>query len=736
MFRELISMLAAFALALFTLSPPLEAQYNGPADPQAQGSQYPSVTQDPSQYPQNPAVDPNANPDQVQTNPEQDAAADRSHGVARLSIAQGDVNIKRAGGELTGAALNAPLVAQDHLQTSDGSRAEVELDAANLIRLAPNTDIGFADLEYHRYQLQLGAGTIIYRVLRPSDAQVEVDTPSVGFRPLGVGEFRLSVLDDGTTQITARSGQGEIFGPRGSQSLPTGETVLARGDSSNPEFRNAPEIARDQFDDWSAHRDSDLLRSQSYQYVSPDVAGVSDLDNYGRWVTSQYGQVWTPQSEPAGWSPYSTGEWSWDDYYGWNWVDSAPWGWAPYHYGRWFWNGGYGWSWWPGGIGASFWSPALVGFFGWGGFGIGLALGGLGWCALAPFESFHRWWGPGWYGRGWGGRGFRPYNNFGRYGDIARMYRNAAYRGGAMTAAYNSFGGPHQRFAPATRAQLTNASSFRGGRLPVAPSRASYQFSSRSATANPRLASASNRHFFQSSQFGRQQSFRSGQNGANGLSSVRPGTTGFRASGAVPNQTLNAPRSSHGVPPNMQNSFAGRGSYSGAARPSSGWQRFGDPGNGGALRQNFSGGSEPGGWHRFGQPQAGSGSSQWTGGRMNAAPAPNRNSRPSASPRSYTPSFAAPRSTPSYAAPSYNRPSYSAPTYNAPRYSSPGYSTPRYSAPSTPRFSAPSSGSFGGGNRGGSFGGGRSSGSGGGHSAGGGGGHSGGGSHGGGGHHR
>ncbi len=709
MFRDSISMLLAFAVALFTLNPALEAQYSGPAAPQTQAGQYPPVSQYPGQSLQEPAgADPNAYPDQQQPNPQQDAAADQAHGVARLSIAQGDVNIKRANGELTGAALNAPLVAQDHLQTSEGSRAEVELDAANLVRVAPNTDLGFADLQYHRYQLQLGAGTILYRVLRQSDAQVEVDTPSVGFRPASVGEFRLSVLDDGTTQITARSGQGQIFGPRGSQPLPAGQTVLVRGDSGDPEFRNISEIARDQFDDWSAHRDSDLMGSQSYRYVSQDVAGAADLDTYGKWVPSQYGQVWAPQ-EPAGWSPYSTGEWSWDDYYGWNWVDSAPWGWAPYHYGRWFWNGGYGWSWWPGGIGASFWSPALVGFFGWGGFGLGLALGGLGWCALAPFELFHRWWGPGWYGRGWGaggwgGRGFRPYNNFARNADIARVYRNAAYRGGAMTASYNGFGGPHQRFAPATRAQLMNASSFRGGQLPVTPTRASYQFSNRAAAANPRLASASSRQFFQSSQFrssqfSGQQQFRSGQTGA----------SSFRTGGSAVTPNVNSSRSAHGIAPNMQNSYASRGGYSGPARSSSGWQRFGDPGNGGALRQGFTGGSEQSGWHRFGQPQ-------------------QQGARSFSTSRSSTPSFSAPRSTPNY-----NRPSYSAPNYSTPRYNAPSYNAPRYSAPSTSHFSAPASrGSSGGGNRGSSSGSGHSASSGGGH-GGGGGGHGGGG---GGGHHR
>ncbi len=302
-----------------------------------------------------------------QTPDEQDPAADRQHGVARLSIVQGDVNVKRGdSGELVAAAMNAPLVAQDHLQTAPGSRAEVELDSANLVRLAPDTDLGFADLQYHRYQLQLGMGTVVYRVLRDSDAQAEIDTPSIAVRPLGQDEIRISVLDDGTTQITLRYGTAEIYGPRGSQRLQPGQSILVRGNPADPEFQIVATIGRDQFDDWSATRDRELLASQSYNYVSRDIYGADDLDRYGNWVPSQYGQVWEPQQPVADWSPYSYGQWSYEPYYGWTWVDSAPWGWAPYHYGRWFFNAGYGWCWWPGAeevfmSGVPRWSVSLVG---------------------------------------------------------------------------------------------------------------------------------------------------------------------------------------------------------------------------------------------------------------------------------------------------------------------------------------------------------------------------------------
>lgn len=670
MWRTPLTWFLAFAVALFGTAPVAYGQYGASPAPYPQYSgqqQYPAqypqgpypqnpYSQGPypqGSYPQAPYSQPAGQypPGQYPQNANApDTAGDEQHGVARISIVQGDVNLKRGdNGELVAAVMNAPLMAQDHLQTSQGSRAEVELDYGNLIRLAPNTDVGFADLEYHRYQIQLGAGTVIYRVLRDSNAQTEIDTPSIAIRPAGQGEYRISVLDDGTTQITVRSGQAEIYSPRGSQNVGAGQSILVRGNPSDPEFQQSYEIARDQFDDWSANRDHDLLASQSYRYVSHDIYGADDLDAYGNWVPSQYGQVWQPQAPEADWSPYSYGDWSYEPYYGWTWVDAAPWGWAPYHYGRWFWNGGHGWCWWPGAIAASYlWSPALVGFFGWG--GVGLALGGLGWVALAPFELFHAWWGHG-LGFGFGG--------YGRGGiGIAGMYRNAAIRGGAMTARYNGFGGPGQHFSAATRAQLSSASLFRG-RIPVGPTRASYQFSNRQAAANPRLAMAANRQFFQHQQPRSQAAMSRMQNGSR-----------FGAS----------QQSTHGIAPNMQGANAGRGNYAASPRTSSGgWQRFGDPGTPGAYRQGFTGAQEQSGWHRFGQPQQ-------------AAPAYN-GSRSSGQTR-----------------PNYGR-SYAAPNYGGNYQSRPQSASPHYSAPSS---------SYRGGGGGSRGGGGSSHGSGGGHAGGGG----------------
>ncbi len=710
MCRNLFTVILAFAVALFGTEPTVYGQYGPPSSPdpqytaqqyppqypQAQYPQGPGYPQGPypqnpysqgQPYPQNPqsgqyapqqpyaqaSQDPNA-----QGPTDQDPAMDQQHGVARISIVQGDVNVRRGdNGELVAAVMNAPLMTQDHVQTSPGSRAEVELDYGNLIRLGPNTDLRFADLEYHRYQVQLGAGTIIYRVLRDSNAQAEIDTPNIAVSPAGQGEYRISVLEDGTTQITVRSGQAQVYSQRGSQMLAGGHTILVRGNPADAEFQQGYEIVRDQLDDWSANRDRDLLASQSYQYVSHDIYGAEDLDAYGDWVPSQYGQVWAPRPPTADWSPYSDGQWNWEGYYGWTWVDSAPWGWAPYHYGRWFWNGGHGWCWWPGAVAASYlWSPALVGFF-------GLA-GALGWVALAPFELFHPWWRHG-FGFGFGGYGRGGFGML-RNANIASMYRNAGIRGGAMTAAFDRFAGPNRQFSPATRGQLTNATLFRG-QMPVGPTRGSYQFSNRQAAANPRLASTTNRQFFQH----QQPRYRAGVAGA---------TNGSRFSSAQ--------QSGRGVAPYSQGSYAARGNYAASPRTSAGgWQRFGDPGTSSAYRQGFTGAQEQSGWHRFGQPQQ---SVQQQALPRQSIPAYNGGGRYNGS---VQPNYGR-----SYAAPNYGG-NYQSRPQNTPRYSAP---STHYNAPSAPRYSAPSSSHGGGGeSRGG---GGSFHGGGGGHSGGGGGGHS------------
>jgi hypothetical protein len=511
--------------------------------------------------------------------------------VARVSVADGQVSVRRGdSGDWVAAAINAPMMVEDRLATGPGARAEVQFDAANLIRVGANAEIRLAQLDYARYNIQIVHGTVSFRVLRDSRVQVEVDTPTVAVKPMGIGAYRIFVQEDGQTEITVRLGQAEIYTPRGSEPLQAGQTMLARGNPQDPEFRVVQGIARDQWDVWNEERDRQMLGSASYRNVPQDVYGTEDLDRNGRWVdVPSYGEVWNPSVGPD-WAPYQNGQWAWEDYYGWTWVSSDPWGWAPFHYGRWFWSPGIGWCWYPGGLGAHYWSPALVAWFGFGpGIGVGFGFGNIGWVALAPFEPLYAWWGRGFYG------GFRNPAFFNRGINVTNInvtnaYRNVRVANGVIGVSAADFRAGHfNNIARFSGSQLQNAGLVRG-QLPVAPTAASLRYSSRATAYTPRTSvnnvrffshnapSAVNRVGFQDQQRAMQQYSRQAVTAGR---SVAPAGAGWRnASGPA----MRSPAESRSVAPNS--GAAGTGGWRPensppAAAPgdrgSSGWQRFGEP---------------------------------------------------------------------------------------------------------------------------------------------------------------
>jgi hypothetical protein len=402
-------------------------------------------------------------------------------GVARISLINGDVSVKRGdSGDMVAAGVNAPLVVEDRVITGPASRAEVQFDYSNMIRLSAGAEIRLAELEYKRYLVQVARGTVTFRVLRDQEADVELSTPSVSVRPVKRGIYRVSVHPDGTSEITVRSGEAEVFTPKGSERLRSGHTMIARGTQSDPEFQIVDEIRKDDWDDWNERRDRDLERSRSYRYLSRDIYGAEDLDYHGRWVNiPSYGWCWSPRVA-AGWAPYRYGRWGWLDFYGWSWISYDPWGWAPYHYGRWFWHAPYGWTWYPGSFyGRHYWSPALVAFFGFGGVNVGFGFGRVGWVPLAPYEPFHRWWGPRWY-RGYRGGGYINNSvNIVNNVNITNVYRNARVVNAVTGVDRDGFGrGVPGSLMRVSDREFTRASLVRGA-LPVAPGRESLRFAER-----------------------------------------------------------------------------------------------------------------------------------------------------------------------------------------------------------------------------------------------------------------
>ena len=421
-------------------------------------------------------------------------------GVARVSIVNGEVSVRRGdSGEVVAGALNSAVMVGDAIITGQQSRAEVQFDGSNMMRIGAMSDVRLSELEFHRYMLQVAAGTITFRVLRNNDASIEVSTPSVALRPAHRGIYRVSIRPDGTSLITVRQGDLDIYTSKGSEHLNAGQAMLVRGEAE-PEYQILSAGAEDEWDRWNAGRDQMMEHALSTQFVNPDIYGAEDLDGNGRWVNNPtYGQVWAP-TVTSDWAPYRNGRWVWQDYYGWSWVSYDIWGWAPYHYGRWFQDAGAGWCWWPGArTGHHYWRPALVEFFGFGGAGngLGFGFGHVGWVPLAPHEPFHPWWGRGIYGGYRGGAG-APHGFISSNVNITTVYRNARIDNAVTGVSSGQFGraAVGAGTVRVTRGDLQSVGLVRG-QLPLAPDRGSLHASDRMPKTP---APSSNNRFFQTRQ--------------------------------------------------------------------------------------------------------------------------------------------------------------------------------------------------------------------------------------------
>jgi len=306
--------------------------------------------------------------------------------AARLGHVDGSVSFQPAGeSEWEPAVPNRPMTTGDKLWADRDSRAGVQLGSTS-IHLNSNTGISFLNLDDRTTQIQLSSGSISVRVRRlERDDVFEIDTPNQAFSIFQPGQYRIEVSEDGThTAITVREGEGESTGNGQTYTVHEGQRATFSGtDRLNADVEQVGD--RDDFDRWSDGRDRRFDDSRSSRYVSPEVVGAQDLDEYGDWQPNpEYGNVWYPRVE-AGWAPYHTGHWAWIDPWGWTWVDDAPWGYAPFHYGRWCSVGGR-WGWVPGPIAVRpVYAPALVVFVGGGGPGMG---GNVAWFPLGPREVY------------------------------------------------------------------------------------------------------------------------------------------------------------------------------------------------------------------------------------------------------------------------------------------------------------------------------------------------------------
>ncbi len=358
-------------------------------------------------------------------------------GVANVGVVQGDVVIVRGdSGEQVAASINAPLLPGDYISTAGSSRSEIQFDGISMLRLAQDTQVRLVNLNPRTREMQVAAGTVELAELQSADGNPQIDTPTVTVRPNRAGDYRVSVLPNGQTLVTVRSGSATVAGATGTQILTPGTTLVAYGPYSNPSLSSIAAIAYDAFDTFNANRNSSIVTAwNSDQYLAPQLSGYANLAQYGQWYNVPgYGEAWAPTNQANDWSPYSNGQWVWEPGYGYTWVGNEQWGYAPYHYGNWFYANNYNqWMWQPPAyqyqtnpdVLASSWLPALVGFFLTGGNG-GVSnspygYGNIGWVPLAPGEPYNPWY-PGF---GYGAR--YPQYGVGNVTNVYNIYRNIRY---------------------------------------------------------------------------------------------------------------------------------------------------------------------------------------------------------------------------------------------------------------------------------------------------------------------
>jgi hypothetical protein len=325
------------------------------------------------------------------------AQADPPGRVGRLSYIEGTVSFHTADpDQWTPATLNYPVVAGTSFWTEPGARAEIQVGAAEL-RLDEATLLDIVALDDAATQLQLDQGVLNLHLRDVPQGGVEVMTPLGVVDLVDPGSYHIDAgHGDPTTapdrvEVTVLEGRAEASGPRHRIEIFDGERAVLAGD---PLTITLAEGGATPFDDWALQRERREQSLATAQYVSPELTGYQDLDDYGRWDSNpSYGPIWYPTDMPADWAPYRYGHWAWVPPWGWTWIDDAPWGFAPFHYGRWVEVDGQ-WGWCPGvAVPHPVYAPALVAFIGGDGWSVDIAggatLAAVGWVPLAPFEVFH-----------------------------------------------------------------------------------------------------------------------------------------------------------------------------------------------------------------------------------------------------------------------------------------------------------------------------------------------------------
>jgi hypothetical protein len=236
------------------------------------------------------------------------AQVDPPSRVGRLSYREGPVSLQPTGiNEWVDADLNRPLTTGDNIWVGDRGRAEFRVGSTAL-RLSAGSAFQFLNLDDQAVQIRLSQGTLNVRLRNLAQAQIfEIDTPNLAFTLGRPGDYRIEANPDAqTTVVTVRDGEGEVTG--GGQDFPlyTRQRVVVSGyDQINYNLESVG--GPDEFDQWCAARNLSADQSQSARYVSREIPGYDDLDQYAGRTNPDTGRFGCPLRSTQTGRPIETG---------------------------------------------------------------------------------------------------------------------------------------------------------------------------------------------------------------------------------------------------------------------------------------------------------------------------------------------------------------------------------------------------------------------------------------------
>jgi hypothetical protein len=175
-------------------------------------------------------------------------------GVARISVADGDVRIRTAEGDETQARGGDPVRPGDAIVTGRRARAEIEFDRGNFARLSGDSELRVLDLGNLAYRVRVVNGLAGLTQFERYDADLEVETDQATIRVIKPAEFTVEARTGDQTDVVVRDGQVDVITDRRTERVKKG-LVTVRGEGRDAEMRMAKAERKTDFDDWSERRD-------------------------------------------------------------------------------------------------------------------------------------------------------------------------------------------------------------------------------------------------------------------------------------------------------------------------------------------------------------------------------------------------------------------------------------------------------------------------------------------------